>query len=252
MRPAVGSCVATQAGRQGPERIVTHGQEATPSPSEIDHPVIVGSTNAHLIIDRLSAGAGILLGFSSRDLIGQSLLELVSRTDVLSLVRAAAHSIETDDWTRLSVSVERTEDTIRCSLVLVPTRPAPSLLFALTNDSAGPRWLGLGDSDNTGRESPAEPPSPPRQPALHAELLGLTRLSAREAEIVRRLFNGDRVPAIAGGLFLSQSTVRNHLSAVFRKLGVRSQQELIHALRDAGLEISAWRPDDDRVRVTHR
>jgi DNA-binding CsgD family transcriptional regulator len=50
-------------------------------------------------------------------------------------------------------------------------------------------------------------------------------------EIVVRLMNGDRVPAIAESLFLSPSTVRNHLSAVFRKMRVSSQQELIHRLR---------------------
>jgi len=38
------------------------------------------------------------------------------------------------------------------------------------------------------------------------------------------------VPAIAGALFISQSTVRNHLSSVFRKLRVESQQELIDLL----------------------
>jgi DNA-binding CsgD family transcriptional regulator len=32
-------------------------------------------------------------------------------------------------------------------------------------------------------------------------------------------------------MFLSPSTVRNHLSSVFRKLGVGSQQELISLLR---------------------
>jgi DNA-binding NarL/FixJ family response regulator len=184
----------------------------------MDHRSIVGSTNAHLIIDRLSAGAEILLGFSSGDLLGQSLLELVSRADVLRLVRAAARSIETDDRTSLSVSVQRKEETMRCGLVLVPMRPAPSLMFALSEDSAGPHRLRWRDVDRTDGGSPAEP---------------LTRLSAREVEIVRRLLNGDRVPAIAGCLFLSQSTVRNHLSAVYRKLGVRSQQELIHALRGA-------------------
>jgi DNA-binding CsgD family transcriptional regulator len=40
------------------------------------------------------------------------------------------------------------------------------------------------------------------------------------------------VPAIAGAVFLSQSTVRNHLARVYRKLGVGSQQELINLLRD--------------------
>jgi DNA-binding CsgD family transcriptional regulator len=50
-------------------------------------------------------------------------------------------------------------------------------------------------------------------------------------EIVLRFVSGDRVRAIAARLFLSQSTVRNHLSSVYRKLGVRSQQELVDLFR---------------------
>jgi DNA-binding CsgD family transcriptional regulator len=36
---------------------------------------------------------------------------------------------------------------------------------------------------------------------------------------------------IAKRMYLSQSTVRNHLTSVYRKLGVRSQQELLTLLR---------------------
>ena len=64
---------------------------------------------------------------------------------------------------------------------------------------------------------------------------GLDRLSRREFEVVRMLLHGDRVPVIARQLFVSQSTVRNHLSSVFRKLRVRSQQELIVLLRERTL-----------------
>lgn len=51
-------------------------------------------------------------------------------------------------------------------------------------------------------------------------------LSDREAQVVRLLVSGHGVPTIARLLFISQSTVRNHLSAVFRKLRVNSQEEL--------------------------
>jgi PAS domain S-box-containing protein len=63
-------------------------------------------------------------------------------------------------------------------------------------------------------------------------LAGLERLSRREVEVVRMLLHGDRVPVIARQLFISQSTVRNHLSSVFRKMRVSSQQELIVLLRE--------------------
>ena len=38
------------------------------------------------------------------------------------------------------------------------------------------------------------------------------------------------MPTIAAAMYLSQSTVRNHLSGIFRQVGVHSQQELIALL----------------------
>jgi DNA-binding NarL/FixJ family response regulator len=65
------------------------------------------------------------------------------------------------------------------------------------------------------------------------EVPGLNTLTARQFDLVARLLEGDRVPAIASTMFLSQSTVRSHLASVFRKVGVTSQQELLDLIRDA-------------------
>jgi EAL domain-containing protein (putative c-di-GMP-specific phosphodiesterase class I)/DNA-binding NarL/FixJ family response regulator/HPt (histidine-containing phosphotransfer) domain-containing protein len=93
------------------------------------------------------------------------------------------------------------------------------------------------------REMPADPA--PVDPAL-TEMLAVAQaraaaqtgpsladnnFSERQLEIIQRLIRGERVPTIARGLYLSQSTVRNHLSAIFRKLGVHSQEELLASLR---------------------
>jgi DNA-binding CsgD family transcriptional regulator len=56
-------------------------------------------------------------------------------------------------------------------------------------------------------------------------------LSERQTDVIRRFAQGQRVPSIARDLFLSPSTVRNHLSAIYRKLGVSSQFELMEKLR---------------------
>ena len=55
-------------------------------------------------------------------------------------------------------------------------------------------------------------------------------LSTRQWDIVHRLLQGQRVPAIARELFISQSTVRNHLAQVFERFGVHSQSELLDYL----------------------
>jgi DNA-binding CsgD family transcriptional regulator len=64
------------------------------------------------------------------------------------------------------------------------------------------------------------------------QTLRLVELTSRQREIVSRLLAGERVPEIARAIYLSSSTVRNHLSAVFRKFGVHSQVELITVLKN--------------------
>jgi DNA-binding CsgD family transcriptional regulator/PAS domain-containing protein len=72
----------------------------------------------------------------------------------------------------------------------------------------------------------------------------LSDLTMRQREIVDRLLRGHRVDAIARDLYVSPSTVRNHLSAIFDKLGVASQSELVELLRgDAGGTGSKTDPD---------
>jgi DNA-binding NarL/FixJ family response regulator len=49
--------------------------------------------------------------------------------------------------------------------------------------------------------------------------------------VLSRLLDGERVPAIAASLYVSQSTVRNHLSSIYAKLGVHSQVDLVRLIR---------------------
>ena len=58
----------------------------------------------------------------------------------------------------------------------------------------------------------------------------LQQLTPREREVLVQIAGGRRVPAMAKKLFISQSTVRNHLRAIYRKLGVESQGELVELL----------------------
>lgn len=68
------------------------------------------------------------------------------------------------------------------------------------------------------------------RPAERAATLNETyaaRLSVREREIVQAMAGGKRVKDIADQFAISTHTVRNHLKAVYRKLNVRSQLELL-------------------------
>jgi len=59
----------------------------------------------------------------------------------------------------------------------------------------------------------------------------LRLVSPREWEVLERLRSGLRVSTIARELQISPNTVRNHLKSIYRKLGVRSQIELLEQLR---------------------
>jgi DNA-binding CsgD family transcriptional regulator len=63
-----------------------------------------------------------------------------------------------------------------------------------------------------------------------APAAALDLLTPRQREVVSRLAHGDLVATIARDMQLSQSTVRNHLSAAFRRVGVHSQRGLLALL----------------------
>jgi DNA-binding NarL/FixJ family response regulator len=58
----------------------------------------------------------------------------------------------------------------------------------------------------------------------------VAELSGRQAEILRRVVQGERVAAIAEELSVTESTVRNHLSGIYQKFGVHSQSALMSRL----------------------
>ena len=69
--------------------------------------------------------------------------------------------------------------------------------------------------------------APARDPTLLREFYALT---ACEAEVAGRLYNGLTVKEIADDLCLSIHTVRAHLKHIFKKCGVHSQAELVRLL----------------------
>lgn len=60
----------------------------------------------------------------------------------------------------------------------------------------------------------------------------IAALSARERQMLAGITQGLTNCEIASALFLSESTVKTHVSSAFRKLGVRSRSEATSLLRD--------------------
>ena len=60
-------------------------------------------------------------------------------------------------------------------------------------------------------------------------------LTPRELELLEKLPTGDTVQEIAAQLFVTESTVKTHLSAVYKKLGATNRVQAINAARKLGL-----------------
>ena len=73
-------------------------------------------------------------------------------------------------------------------------------------------------------------------PALATDSLvaGESPLTARETDVLKAARGGGTVADIAGELFLSEGTVRNHLSSVIGKTGARTRAEAVQIADNNG------------------
>jgi DNA-binding NarL/FixJ family response regulator len=100
-----------------------------------------------------------------------------------------------------------------------PSKLSVALRAALKGEGALPRDLTAHLIEEF-REHPTR-----RRLAIQAP--GQPELSRREWEVLDLLSEGTGTAEIANRLFLSQVTVRRHISAILRKLGVSSREEAV-------------------------
>jgi pimeloyl-ACP methyl ester carboxylesterase/DNA-binding CsgD family transcriptional regulator len=68
-----------------------------------------------------------------------------------------------------------------------------------------------------------------------AAIESISQLSKREQNILAEIAKGLNNREIAAGLFISEKTVRNHITSIFDKLGVSSRAQAIVMAKEAGL-----------------
>jgi DNA-binding CsgD family transcriptional regulator len=167
-----------------------------------------------------------LLAYEPDQLVGTPLLGLAHPSVAANLVEALTHASADEGGAVLVVRLRGGDDTWRELRMIVAPRPGghAGVSFLL---------LPLGEQGDIGRQLAD------LADELHVAGLardggwpnGLPQLSSRQWEILTRLRRGERVPGIAQAMYLSQSTIRNHLSEMFRKFGVHSQAELLLEVR---------------------
>jgi DNA-binding CsgD family transcriptional regulator len=209
-----------------------------------DAPAVVGTADASLLIERISSDAEELFNRPVDEMLGRSLIALVVQEDVPACLSALSEASGGQNGITVYLNIRTGVEgsAIRCEVLLLPLQPSPSCAFVFLPMPAGMAG-GHASGDlsaillRLGRGAEIAQLARGVFRGINERTMpGLNRLTTRELEIVTRLLEGDRAPAIALKLFLSQSTVRNHLASVFAKLGITSQQELLNMMRHAQSE----------------
>lgn len=220
------------------------GQGLTPMPGvPTASDLVLGTVDGSWRIDRISQDVASLLGVTPDQCVGAPVLGAVHPLDVPAFLAAVEHARRGERAVRLTLRLSTGPQAwAEMAAVLATLSPGdpPPLAFALIRGPAGQD--SPGDSI---RETQLEThllwiaqelraaglmPGIEQLPAL-AQAPQLGELTSRELAVLTRLLDGQRVPAIAAELFVSPSTVRNHLSSIYAKLGVRGQVDLIRLLR---------------------
>ena len=218
---------------------------ALPPVSSIPEPgnVVLGTVDTCWRIDRISQDVTPLLGLTPEQCIGQPVLGAIHPSDMPAWVAAVEHARRGERAVRLTLRLAaRSRDWAEVTVVVTTVAPGdpPPLAFALIRDDGA----AAAPADGS-REMQLEAHMLRIADELHAAGLiprlhqlpvladepALGKLTSREWAVLTRLLDGERVSAIAAGLYVSQSTVRNHLSSIYAKLGVHSQVDLIRLIR---------------------
>ena len=195
---------------------------------------VIGTVNTNLAIDRVSSEVEELLGMPASSILHSPLLHFAEGDAAGQLLLAVAQATMNGRGMSTRIPLRRTDGSaIVTDVAILPLTPTPSFAFVLTDPTANDRGSPPSSTSSllTALAQMLDCLETSKSVADCAPVAGLEQLSTREFHVVGMLMQGDRVPAIARAMFLSPSTVRNHLSSVFRKLGVGSQQELISLLR---------------------
>ena len=105
--------------------------------------------------------------------------------------------------------------------VVLKDQTAATLIKAIERVHAGEAWVDRKAMSRVlaGLSKAPEPPD--------GDAARLETLTRREREVLALVAEGLRNRRIADRLFISETTVRHHLTAIFRKLGVSNRLELL-------------------------
>jgi DNA-binding CsgD family transcriptional regulator/PAS domain-containing protein len=194
-------------------------------------------------IDYCSNDICDLLGYEPDNFIGNALLGMVHPVDAPDFLLAVTQAVTSRRAIVARVRLKTRDLSWRdteCLVAAMSKDEPPRLAVVVT--------VARSDSERGASSRAAELEQHMWRIALEVRAAGLTpalsdtfplgptkefgEMTTRQREIVARLAAGKKVKEIARDMYLSPSTVRNHLTAVFRRFGVHSQLELISVLKN--------------------
>ena len=211
--------------------------------------VALGTADATWRITRISSDVEDILGYRAEQCVGQAFLGYVHPADVatfLTGIEQARHSQRTvrialrlrgvaNDWIGSALFLETTseDNPPAFGFALVESTPSDGHTLESNDGLRFEHDMDAEASELSAAGTMAKLQSLPECDAFP----DLSRLTSREWQVLARLIDGERVKSIARHLYVSESTVRNHLSSIYSKFGVHSQSDLLLLVRDYGSRV---------------
>jgi len=244
----VGACTETQPPRHAVATILTTGNasdlpsahDACPDPENL----MIGTIDTQWRVDRITGADDAVLAYRPQQILGNSAFIAIHPEDVGNGMLLAAHSTVRKGVAFGRIRMAARDGgwvTRRVSLQPLIGEGSDGFAFTVCREAGHPRDADRSKNATEGLSAVLQAADADRKTFGLAAWMAafptalrapeLSTLTAREYEILLRLAFGDRVRTIAEDLHLSRSTVRNHLTTVFRKFDVSSQDELLARLR---------------------
>jgi DNA-binding NarL/FixJ family response regulator len=191
--------------------------------------IALAVTDHDWVIEHVSSDVERILGLSCESYEGSALLALLRPADVQSFMIAVGRVAAGEGAATLRVHLQTGKgqwQDVYCLVVTLCRHSPPrlGLAFAVIAEQGGGT---TSDGLHQVADRAVDALDSMDQFRSH---MARENFSTRQWEIFTRLVRGERVQDIADALYLSPSTVRNHLTAIYRKFGVHSQAELLAKL----------------------
>ena len=222
-----------QGGQSGDERSPI-SKHFGPEPATM----VIGTIDPNCTITAVSRDVKALLGLQPNQVVGHSLLDAVARRDAAPLLAASRRLAHRSVGVTVHIQNDKHRWVALCCL-LTTLAGKPDRCFLLAHEpDLGAEHSRLSELEQhlwqigsiVAASGVLQQFGPMRDMTALPQVNNLT---TRQWEVLTRIARGERVPTIAAELHLSQSTVRNHLSVIFKHFGVRSQPELVRAIEAA-------------------